>query len=114
MSFKVPLRELEEQLPALLDLVARDGEECVVQRNGKDYAVIISVQEWRRRNVGRRLDALGANLRLDAVRQARAEHLLAVKSHRALTAAEQRELRSLLRESDAILRRHAAALDRRP
>jgi prevent-host-death family protein len=52
MSLKVSLRELEQQLPTLLEMVAKDGAECVVQRNGKDYAVIISVQEWRRRSLG--------------------------------------------------------------
>jgi antitoxin (DNA-binding transcriptional repressor) of toxin-antitoxin stability system len=114
MSLRASLRELEHQLPALLDMVAKEGEECVVQRNGKDYAVIVSVQQWRRRTVGRHLDALGPSQRLDEVKQARAEHLLAAKGSRPLTAAEQRELRSLLRESDAVLRRRTAALDRLP
>ncbi len=57
MSLKVSLRELEQQLPTLLEKVAEDGQECVVQRNGKDYAVIVSVQQWRRRNLRRRLQA---------------------------------------------------------
>jgi len=114
VSLKVSLRELEQQLPMLLEKVAEDGEECVVQRNGKDYAVIISVQHWRRRNLRRSLDALGPSLRLDKAKQARAEYLLAARASRPLTAAERRELRSLLRESNKVLRRRTAALDRLP
>ena len=33
------------------------GEEYVIQRNGKDYAILVSVQEWRRRTLAKRLDA---------------------------------------------------------
>src|SRR5947209_20563155 len=112
MSVRVSLQELEQQLPTLLHMVAKDGKECVVQRNGEDYAVIISVQQWRRRTVGRHLDALGPSLRLDDAKQARTEQLLATKKSRLLTAAERRELRALLRECDAVLRRRTAALDR--
>ena len=53
------VRQLQEQLPELLDRAVEDGEECVVQRNGKDYAVIVSAREWRRRSVGRLLDGPG-------------------------------------------------------
>jgi antitoxin (DNA-binding transcriptional repressor) of toxin-antitoxin stability system len=114
MSLKVSLHEVEHPLPALLQRVATNGEECVVQRNGRDYAVIVSVQQWRRRTVGRQLDAQGASLRLDQDKQARAEELLAARATRRLTAAERRELRALMRESDLVLRRRTAAVDRLP
>lgn len=114
MSVRVSLRELEQQLPTLLERVAKDGEECVVQRNGKDYAVIIGVQQWNRRTLGEQLDALGPSLRLDEAKQARVEHLLASKASRPLTAAERRELRCLIKETEGILRRRTTALDQLP
>ncbi len=114
MSIKVSVHQLQDRLPELLDQIVKTGEEYVVQRDGKDCAVIVSAQQWRRRVVGQRLDGLGAAYRLSHPKQARAEQLLAVKQQRTLTAAERRELRTLLRECDEILLRRAAALDRRP
>jgi PHD/YefM family antitoxin component YafN of YafNO toxin-antitoxin module len=114
MSHKVSLRQLQDQLPELLEQVINTGEECVVQRDGKDYAVLVDARQWRRRTVGRRLDDLGIPYRLPKAKQARAEELLARRAQRSLTPAERRELQRLLRECDAILLRRAAALDRRP
>ena len=111
MSIKVSLRQLEEQLAELLESVAETGQEYIVQRNGKDYAVIVNVRQWRRRTVGQQLDALGSGYRLAKDKQARVEQLLAAKERRTLTAAEQRELRSRLRECDSVLQRRAAAMD---
>jgi len=114
MSTKVTLSQLRKQLPALLDRAVERDEECIVQRNGKDYAVIISARQWRRQTVGKRLDAIGASVRLPKDKQSRAEELLEKRQQRQLTSAERRELASLLRECDTILGRRAAALDRLP
>jgi antitoxin (DNA-binding transcriptional repressor) of toxin-antitoxin stability system len=110
MGVKVSFDELHERLAELLDQVINNGAECVVQRDGKDCAVLVSARQWRLRTVGQRLDALGPSYRLSTAKQARAEALLA-RARRALTAKERRELNSLLRECDAILLRRAAAMD---
>jgi prevent-host-death family protein len=112
MSVKVSLQQLQNRLSELLDDAVQTGEEYVVQRNGQDYAVIVSVQEWRRRTLNRRLDALGPAYRLSRDKQARVEALLAADEERNLTPAQRRELRALLRECDAILARRGKALDR--
>jgi prevent-host-death family protein len=114
MSVKVSLHELQTQLLELLDQVVETDEEYVVQRGGKDCAVLVSARQWRRRTISQRLDGLGPAYRLTPTKQARAEKLLGAKQRRALTSAERRELKSLLLECDAILRRRAAALDRLP
>ena len=114
MSVKVTVRQLQEKLPELLDRAVESGEECIVQRNGKDYAVVVSVREWRRRSLGRRLDTLGPAYRLPKRKQSRAEQLLAKNQLGSLTPAERRELDALLRECDAVMLRRAAAMDRLP
>jgi antitoxin (DNA-binding transcriptional repressor) of toxin-antitoxin stability system len=112
MTVKVTVHELHEQLAELLDQVVKNGAECVVQRDGKDCAVIVNIRQWRRRAIGQRLDALGPAYRLSRAKQARAEQLLAARARRPLVAKERQELKSLLRESDAIMLRRAAAMDR--
>lgn len=112
MSVKVSWQHLQERLPELLDQAVQTGEECIVQRNGRDYAVIVSVRQWRRRTLGKQLDARGPQYRLSPEKQARAEELLARNKEGRLNAVERRELRRLLRECDAILQRRAEALDR--
>jgi prevent-host-death family protein len=79
MSVKVTLSQLEQRLPELLDRAVKTGEPYMVQRDGKDYAVLVSAREWKRRTLGKRLDALGAKYRLAPDKQARAEELLAKK-----------------------------------
>lgn len=111
MSVKVTVHQLQEQLPALLERTVQSGEECVVQQNGKDYAVIVSAQAWRQRTIGRRLDALGPAYGLAPEKQTRAEALLAKNQEGRLTRAERRELDALLRECDDIMLRRARALD---
>jgi prevent-host-death family protein len=111
MSVKISLQELHDQLSDLLDDAVQTGEEYVVQRNGKDYAVIVSVQEWRRRTVNKRLDALGPANRLSRDKQTRMEALLAANRNGSLTPIERRELKTLLRECDAVLTRRSEALD---
>ncbi len=85
---------------------------CVIERNGQPYAVLVSIREWRRRTVGKRLDALGPQYRLSVLQQKRTEELLAQQSTRRLTRAEQRELQALLQASEAILLARAEALAR--
>jgi prevent-host-death family protein len=111
MSVKVTIQQLQEQLADLLERTVQNGEECVVQRDGKDYAVIVSARAWRRRTVGRRLDALGPAYRFAHEKQVRAEELLAKSQERRLTRAERRELDALLRECEDIMLRRAEALD---
>ena len=112
MSVKVTVRQLQDQLPDLLDQVVKTGEEFIVERNGKDYAVIVSARQWKRRTVGKRLDTLGSAYRLAPQKQARTEELLARKKQGPLSPAQSRELNALLRECDAIMLRRAEAMDR--
>jgi len=111
MSVKVTMHQLQEQLPALLDHTVQSGEECIVQRHGKDYAVLVSAQAWRQRTLGRQLDALGPAYRLAKEKQERVDALLTKRQERRLTSAERQELTGLLQECDAILLRRAEALD---
>ena len=55
----------------LLMFAEANGDECVVQRYGKDCAVIVNIRQWRRRSIGQRLDALGPDYRLSEAKQAR-------------------------------------------
>jgi prevent-host-death family protein len=112
MSARVSLHQLQLRLVELLDEVGKTDQAYVVQRDGKDCAVIVSARRWRRRLVGVNLDALGPAYRLARAKQARADQLLAAKEKRRITAPQRRELQALLRECDAIMLRRAAALDR--
>jgi antitoxin (DNA-binding transcriptional repressor) of toxin-antitoxin stability system len=108
---KVSVHQLKEQLPALLEQAVQSGEECIVQRQGKDYAVLVSARAWRQRTLGKRLDALGPQYRFTSEQHARMETLVTKRQERRLTKAEQRELTALLHESDEIMLRRAEALD---
>ena len=112
MSVKVSLHQLQNRLSELLDDAVKSGEEYVVQRNGKDYAVIVGLQEWRRRTLSKRLDALGPAHRLSRDKQGRMEELLEADKAGSLNRAQRRELKELLRECDIILANRSAALDR--
>ena len=130
MSFKVTVAELQQQLLELLNRAVTHSEECIIQRDGEDYAVLVSASQWRRtqdsasqppgsaaapdvrrrrREIGRRLDALGAEYRAAPEKQARAQELLDRKG--TLNPAERAELDALLREFDEIMLRRAEALD---
>ncbi len=111
IRMKVTVHQLQEQLPTLLERTVQSGEECIVQRHGKDYAVLVSARAWRQRVLGRRLDALGPRYRLAPEQQARMETLLAKRQERRLTSTERRELTGLLRECDDVMLRRAEALD---
>jgi antitoxin (DNA-binding transcriptional repressor) of toxin-antitoxin stability system len=110
MREKVSMQQLLKRLPEVLDRVSSSGEEYVVQRNGKDCAVIVNAQHWRRRQAAHRLDAVEGAQRLSGSKQARAEELLALLGERRLKTSERRELDRLLRECDAIMLQRAAAL----
>lgn len=131
MSVRVSVDELHEQLPELLRRAAEGGEACIVQQDGKDYAVLIGVDAWertneddrvsmpptaggsraeRRREIGRVLDAMGPEYRFPAAQQARVEELLEHKD--GLSDTEREELDALLEEADAVMLRRAEALDR--
>jgi antitoxin (DNA-binding transcriptional repressor) of toxin-antitoxin stability system len=131
MSERVSVRQFQERLPELLDRAVRSGEECIIERDGEEYAVLVSAQTWRRREadpeaandtveteearareVGRRLDSLGPEYRLSAKKQARLEELFARRDAAPLTPAEESELQALVAECDEIMLRRAQALPR--
>jgi prevent-host-death family protein len=135
MSVRISVHQLQEQLSELLNRAVERGEVCIIERDGEEYAVLVSAREWRQRNpepdrndpppdgaqdeddqerrlreIAAGLDALGPEYRLSPEKQARAEALLSKES--TLSRAERRELRALLRECDAIMLRRAEALRR--
>ena len=110
MSLKVSVNQLQKNLPEIINRAVADDDVCVVERNGENVAVIVSLRVWQqRRTVGEQLDALGAEYLLDEDQQRRAEKLLAKER---LTRAEEKELATLLKAADDILLRRAEALDR--
>jgi len=134
MSVRVTVQQLQQRLPELLDQAVQSGEAYIVERDGHDYAVIISAREWgrqragdapappavavadaeesRSRQIGARLDALGLEYRLSPEKQERMESLLAQAETAPLSAAERHELEALVEECDAIMLRRAQALSR--
>jgi prevent-host-death family protein len=114
MTVRVSVQQLRERLPDLLDGAVNGGQACVVRRNGKDYAVIVGVSEWRRRTASKRLDELGPGYKLSRQMQARAAELLAKQKAGGLTRAQRRELDTLLREADDVMLRRAGAMGRVP
>jgi prevent-host-death family protein len=112
MTVRVSVQQLRERLPDLLDDAVNGGQACVVRRNGKDYAVIVGVNEWRRHAAGRRLDLLGPRYKLSRQKQARVEELLAAQKAGRLDRAQRREFEAMLQEADEIMLRRAAAMGR--
>jgi len=112
MSIRVNVSQLREQLPELLDRAVQDDEVCLIERNGEPYAVIVSIREWRRQTIGKRLDSLGPQYRLSKEQQRRMEELLARGNEGHLTRAERSELNALLRKSEEVMLRRAEAMDR--
>lgn len=112
MSIRVNVSQLRQQLPELLDRTVQENDVCLIEQNGEPYAVLISARAWRRHTFGQRLDALGPQYRLGKAQQRRTEELLAKRNTSRLTRAEQRELNELLRLSEEVMLRRAAALDR--
>jgi len=132
MSIRVTVDELRDQLPELIGPAVESNEAYVIQRDGKDCAVLVSAREWerrtqrqaaqgqtlppsseverRRRAVGKKLDGLGPEFRLSPSKQARLKELLGRKA--TLTPAECGELESLVQEADEITLRRAEALHR--
>src|SRR5438067_6624989 len=97
MSVTIPFEELQKRLADLLNSAAEGDEEYIVERDGKEYVVIVGARRWRSQPggtaappsasafdqrdelnaVARRLDQLGPEYQLAAGKQARAEELLA-------------------------------------
>ena len=110
MSVKVSVSQLQKHLPEILNRAVADDDVCVVERNGENIAVIVSLRVWQQhRTVGEQLDALGSEYRLGKDKQQRTEELLARER---LTRTEEKELEMLLGEADEILLRRAQALER--
>lgn len=110
MSVKVSVNQLQKDLPEILNRAVADDDVCIIERNGKDVAVIVSLRVWQqRRTVGEQLDALGTEYRLATYKQQRTEELLAKER---LTRTEEKELAALLKEADEVLLRRAEALER--
>jgi prevent-host-death family protein len=110
MSLRVNVSQLQKELPELLDQAVQTNDPCLIERNGQPYAVLVSIHEWRRQTVGKKLDALGASYRLTKAQQKRTEELLTKKQTSRLTRPEQQELKELLQASDAVMLRRAQAL----
>src|SRR5437763_13096269 len=113
MSVTIPFEELQKRLADLLNSAAEGDEEYIVERDGKEYVVIVGARRWRSQPAGtaaspsaskldqraevnaisRRVDQLEPGYRLAAGKQARVEELLARDGQ--LTPAERSELDEL-------------------
>ena len=111
MSVRATVRQFRERLNEYLTQTVEGGEPCVLQRNGKNYAVVVSHEEWELNELGRRLDALGPEYRVSPESQHRAEELLDEQSRRRLTKDERRELDRLLKVADRVMLRRAKAME---
>ena len=111
MSIRATVRQFRDRLDEYLMKAVEQGEPCVVRRRGKDYAVVVSHEDWEMFELGRRLDALGPEYRVSQTSQRRAEELLSEQSQRALTKTERAELNRILLESDQVLLRRAQAME---
>ena len=111
MSVRATVRQFRDRLDEYLSKAVEEGEPCVVQRNGKNYAVVVGHDDWEMIELGRRLDSLGPEYRVAPDSQRSAEELLAEQSQRRLTTQERRELNRILKESDQVLLRRAQALE---
>ncbi len=80
MSVKVTVRQVQEQFAELRQRAVETGDAGFGQQDGRDYAVIVGVREWKRRRIGTNLNSLGPAYRLTKVHQHRAEELLAGSS----------------------------------
>lgn len=111
MSVRTSVRQFRERMDEYLAKAVEEDEPCVLQRNGKNYAVVVSHDEWEMNELGRHLDALGPEYRVSPESQRRAEELLDRQSRRPLTKTERKELDRILKESDQVLLRRAQALE---
>jgi PHD/YefM family antitoxin component YafN of YafNO toxin-antitoxin module len=111
MSLRATVRQMKERFEDYLVKAVEERQPCIVERGGKSYAVLVSHEEWERREIGRRLDALGEEYRVAPEFQRRAEELLGEQSRRKLTDSERRELRTLRKEFDRIMLRRSKALE---
>ena len=111
MSVQATVRQFRERLDEYLTQAVEGDEPCVLRRNGRNYAVVLSHEEWESIELGRRLDALGPEYRVSPESQRRAEELLEEQGRRRLTKAERRELTRILNESDQVMLRRAKAME---
>ena len=111
MSVRATVRQFRERMEEYLAKAVEEDEPCVLQRNGKNYAVVMSHEEWEMIELGRHLDAFGPEYRVSPESQRRAEELLDQQGRRPLTKTERRELARILKESDQVLLRRAQALE---
>ena len=111
MSVRATVRQMKDRFEDYLQKAVEEGTPCVVRNNGKDCAVLVSLRDWDRRELGRRLDSLGPEFRLSPKMQQRAEELLSEQGRRPLTPEEKRELNRILKESEKVLLRRAKAME---
>jgi hypothetical protein len=106
MSIKVTIRQLQEQLPDLLDRTVQSGE-----GNGHTPAAVAKDQERRLRAYQKKMERLGPDYWLPPEQQARLIELVEKEDFgETLTRAERRELRQLLKRHEQLLVKRAAAL----
>ncbi len=108
MSVTISINQLQKDLPEILNRALADDDVRLIERNGENIAVIVSLREWQRRTLNARLDALGPAYHFATGKQQRTEELL---SQERLTETEEKELAALLQEADNIILRRAQALD---
>lgn len=111
MSVQASSRDVKARFEDYLTKVVEEGEPCVVQREGKNYAVLVSHDEWERREFGRHLDGMGDEYRVPPEIQRRAAELLTAQGQRRLNADERREVQQLRKVFDRVMLRRSQAME---
>ena len=111
MSVRATVRQMKDRFEDYLQKAVEEGTPCVVHDHGKDCAVLVSLRDWDRRELGRWLDDLGSEYRVSPTIQRRAEELLSEQGRRELSAEEKRELKLILKECDKVMLRRAKAME---
>lgn len=130
MNTKLSVQEAQAQLPQLIARAAQDAEPCYIESNGKAVAVLVSLRQWQRRVQGssdtataakaqerrvrayqKRMQQLGPDYWLPPDQQVRLKELVDKEdSDAALTPAERKELRQLLKRHEQLMVKRAAAM----
>ena len=128
MPTALSIQEAQAQLSKLVAQAARGAGPCYIKQNAKEVAVLVGLQSWRARRPGKsappasaqarslrayrkRLNQLGPDFWLRPEEQLRLRELIEKEDvGAALTNAERRELRRLLRLHERLFIKRAAAL----
>jgi prevent-host-death family protein len=122
----VATSEAKNQFSKLIQRVAENGEQFIVEHKGRPVAVIIGIEDFKRlghlekdaapedaqeEKVQRLARRLGSRYQLPKKKQQRLFELIDRQEKGALSAVERKALHRLLKECDELMLKRARALD---